>query len=607
LKTVQRLAAVVAAAVVAACSGGGDGGSAAQVDGAIVKGPVTGATVCAFALSGGVKGRALPVQATGSGVVNGNGCFVTGADGAYAFTVPGYSGEVLLEAVGGSYCTDENPVSNGACTGGGAVVALNDTMTAVANVAGGSRSTTYVTPLTTAAVNAAIANGALTVETFRGRFTTLAGQVLGPNTTVTPSTPPTVATQPYLTQVAQHVRGGGTLSSAITSLQNGSTSFSGTSGTGTTAPTTVNAALVGTQALEFRKGSAPGCGTLCPYTEGGAVNVEIRADGTLMIGTLTLTNPFKRAFGGVFNEHEAIWLDAANGIEYALSDNAVGGKFNEINVFNARAATLTAGFLGQLRKPQPAADQLLQSMAGTFEKAYQYSGNAVDWTSITLAANGVVTFNGGAGGPSYTVAEIVSKTVQTYDGRVDILVNKNISGDSATDVDDVIRLWPNPNGGVSKIEYYKGASNVSTNQIGVAVGTVAELVHNGAAIPTASPTLKATIGTTALNLTQVTSAQYAASTLSFQITDGSVIFRMRVNAGGNNISLASYSCDSSLTGTTLEVFGIPNRDYRITQGGRCTIRFEQVTNGYKGTFVAEFGDDKRQTVQVLDGAFYIAP
>jgi hypothetical protein len=392
---------------------------------------------------------------------------------------------VLLEAVGGSYCTDENPVSNGACTGGGAVVALNDTMTAVANVAGGSRSTTYVTPLTTAAVNAALANGALTVETFRGRFTTLAGQVLGPTTTVTPSTPPTVATQPYLTQVAQHVRGGGTLSSAITSLQNGSTSFSGTTGMGTTAPTTVSAALVGTQALEFRKGSAPGCGTLCPYTEGGTVNVDIRADGTLMIGTLTLTNPFKRAFGGVFNEHEAIWLDAANGIEYALSDNAVGGKFNEINVFNTKAASLT--------------------------------------------------------------------------------------------------------------------------QIGVAVGTVAELVHNGAAIPTVSPTLKATIGTTALNLTQVTSAQYAASTLSFQITDGSVIFRMRVNAGGNNISLASYSCDSSLTGTTLEVFGIPNRDYRITQGGRCTIRFEQVTNGYKGTFVAEFGDDKRQTVQVLDGAFYIAP
>lgn len=611
MKSVQRWATVLAAALVAACGGSGDGGTAAQVDGAIVKGPVTGATVCAFALTGGAKGRALTVQATSPGGVVTNGCFVTGADGAYAFTVPGYSGEILLEATGGNYCSDENPLSNGACTGGGAVVALNETMTAAASVSGGTRSTTYVTPLTTAAVGVAAANGGITVDAFRGRFATLAGTVIG-NSGVTPSSVPTAATQPYLAQVAQFVRNGGKLSSAVASLQQGSTAFSSTGGSnpggttpgGTTSPATVNAALAGAYSLVFKKGGGSGCGTVCSYTDGQTVDVTVHADGRLVIGALSLSNPFYRSYGGQPNLHEVIWLDSANNIEYALSDNAEP-HFNEINVGNvATASGGVPGFIGQIRMAQQSGAVSLAPLAGTFPLAYQYSGPPVAWTSVTIGTDGAVTFNGGSG-PSATAAQVTEiNEYLSCCGNVQIKTSNDFNSN-----DDDFRVYRDNAGATRSIEYYVGnGSGINTNKVGVRLGTVQALPAPAVTVP-AGAGIAGTFGGT--DVTSSTFANASKSDNSFFIdTMGGTSPGMGVQISlpaGTPITPGTYACEASPT-RQIQISGRATAGAVILtplRGGRCSIVVDTYTGtGSTGRFVAELvGDSQDGTPAIVQGAF----
>jgi hypothetical protein len=337
--------ALLAALLLVSCGGGG-GDTAPTVEGSVVKGPVAGATVCAYALPAGAKGAQLPlaVAAGATGAING-GCYVTAADGSYAFTLPaGTSGDVLLEATGGTFCASEAPVAANACAGGAAPISLgNAVMTSVTTVAAASRSTVHTTPLTSAAVRAR-RNQPLTAVDFQEAFTTLAGKVLGPTTSVTPSTAPTVASQPYLAAVAASLQAGGSLDAAVDALAQGSTSLQSGGGT----PATVNAALAGTYQLVFDGDCAGRCG----FSNGQAVTVTVHADGRLAVGSLELANPFHRDFGAGPHLPEAIWLDAQARVEYALSDNSKG-VFNEINVGDA-SRPQPAGFpffLGQLRAP----------------------------------------------------------------------------------------------------------------------------------------------------------------------------------------------------------------------------------------------------------------
>ena len=116
---------------------------------------------------------------------------------------------------------------------------------------------------------------------------------------------------------------------------------------------TANAALVKSYALTFRKGSGSGCGTKCSYTEGQSITVVLAADGSIQIDALKLNGPgYYRKFGGVANTAELIWLDGANKIEYALSNNQTP-VFNEVNVGDASGSTYAStgitGFMGQIR------------------------------------------------------------------------------------------------------------------------------------------------------------------------------------------------------------------------------------------------------------------
>jgi hypothetical protein len=89
------LGALSATALVACGGGGGDGGGGTSattgiISGTATKGPVSGATVRAFAINNGVKGSQL-------------GSAQTDAGGNFAMTVDAYSGPLMLQLHGGSY------------------------------------------------------------------------------------------------------------------------------------------------------------------------------------------------------------------------------------------------------------------------------------------------------------------------------------------------------------------------------------------------------------------------------------------------------------------------------------------------------------------------
>ncbi len=121
-----------------------------------------------------------------------------------------------------------------------------------------------------------------------------------------------------------------------------------------TEPRAVSADIVGTHTLEFDESASGGL-----FDDGELVEVEITADGRLIIGEVVLCAPFVQKYGGSANEAEIIWYDADTKLGYAASPND-GGELSEINVGDydspQDAEGLIPGFLGQLRAPLGAVD-----------------------------------------------------------------------------------------------------------------------------------------------------------------------------------------------------------------------------------------------------------
>ncbi|RYX88518.1 MAG: hypothetical protein EOO28_35985 [Comamonadaceae bacterium] len=435
-------------------------GAGATVTGGVVKGPVSGSTVCAYAVSGGVKGAklnlALPAGAAGS--ISG-GCYVTPANGAYNFALPaGTTGDVLVEATGGTFCSNEATIIAGACAGGGTVLDLGGAvLTSVVNVSGGSTAV-YTTPLTTAAVNANA--GALSGTSFNASFNTLAGRVIGPASGVTPQTPPTAANQPYLAQVATYLQGGGTLTAAVSSLQQGTTTFPppGSSAGSSTVTGTINPALVSTmQNLKFYVGGGAGCGTSCSYTDNQDVAVQIYGDGRISIAGTEYSGPFVHDYGAGPHLPEISWYDAAHDIEYALSDNE-GGTFHEINVYKGRQPG--SEFLGQIRMPISSVQAALAAIAGTYTpRGEPYAGPEIAWTSVTVASTGNVSFAGT--GPSIPNLSTVMVFPTGGGGQVvRIYSSTDINGQGVDSYDQVAFFMDSPTH-VKDVESYGSDMRVS--------------------------------------------------------------------------------------------------------------------------------------------------
>lgn len=133
------LALTAAAALLAGCGGGGSGidGTVAAttpsaqgtMSGNVIKGPVSGATVKAFAVSGGATGAQISSA-------------VTDPNGGFAMPMGNYAGPVMLQMSGGTY-TDEATGILMTMGPGDAMTAVLPTITAGASVSG-----VAVTPLT---------------------------------------------------------------------------------------------------------------------------------------------------------------------------------------------------------------------------------------------------------------------------------------------------------------------------------------------------------------------------------------------------------------------------------------------------------------------------
>ena len=113
------------------------------VTGAVVKGPVSAAQVCGYAVAVKARGAAL------------GSCTTSDASGNYTLTVPVGSGALWVEASGGTY-TDETTALSTSLPAGSTLRALV--------TANGGTVVTMLTPLTTLALNAAAASSAATLD-----------------------------------------------------------------------------------------------------------------------------------------------------------------------------------------------------------------------------------------------------------------------------------------------------------------------------------------------------------------------------------------------------------------------------------------------------------
>lgn len=184
------------AGLLVAC-GGSDDPVETTVSGAVVKGPVIGAEVCAYKATSAGKGDKLL-------------CVTSGAAGAYSLKLD-YAGDIVIEAAGGEYLDEAT----------GATKPLTDPMQVVVSAQGGT-TTGIVTPLTTVAYNfSKSANGGVTSANFGSSATQVAGMFQLGSINISTTMPQISAgtTQQYgqvLRGVSQLVANGGTLSSFFT-------------------------------------------------------------------------------------------------------------------------------------------------------------------------------------------------------------------------------------------------------------------------------------------------------------------------------------------------------------------------------------------------------
>ena len=147
--------ALLLAGLLTACGGADNGSTAATspapaasaattnpsttVSGAVVKGPVLGAQVCAFAVAGSGRGAVL------------GDCATTDAAGRYSLSVPTGTGALWLQASGGSYTDEATAVAT--------TLPAGSTLLSLVN-ANGALVSAMLTPLTTLAFNTARAAAA---------------------------------------------------------------------------------------------------------------------------------------------------------------------------------------------------------------------------------------------------------------------------------------------------------------------------------------------------------------------------------------------------------------------------------------------------------------
>ena len=248
------------------------------VSGAVVKGPVSGAQVCAYTVVANARGAAL------------GSCTTSDATGLYSLAVHADRGALWLEATGGSY-VDEVSHATVSLPAGSPLLSLV--------AASGSTVTAMLTPLTTLALNAARtatgAGGTLNAAAFASAAAQLMNSFALPAGLDITTTLPTfgAAINPYgsaLTAISQMLANGSTLASILATTQPGQLqaayAVAATAAAGPAAPPPANA---GTP-------TASGTLTVAGATgAGAATSVTLQADGfTVDVDSSGTTYTFAR-------------------------------------------------------------------------------------------------------------------------------------------------------------------------------------------------------------------------------------------------------------------------------------------------------------------------
>ncbi len=301
-----RQASLLAALVVAGCGGGGSSSPApTTVAGSVVKGPVAGSQVCAYAATSAGKGTLL-------------GCTTTNASGGYSFQIEA-SGDVVIEATGGTYTDEATSTTK----------TLTDPMQVVLGGNAGGTVTGVVTPLTSVAYTLARnGSGGVTSTNFGAAITQVATS-FGLTGTNLATTVPNVTATPndygrMLRAISQFVRNGGTqahlqatpsdlaaalqaayftingtnitlnLGALTTASSGGSTggTTGGTSGTSGTGTLNVSFAVVGTgvtvPSITIPGVAIPPAGSYCSsLTSGNAALASLGAASQLTVNSCT--------------------------------------------------------------------------------------------------------------------------------------------------------------------------------------------------------------------------------------------------------------------------------------------------------------------------------
>jgi hypothetical protein len=345
-----------------------------------------------------------------------------------------------------------------------------------------------------------------------------------------------------------------------------------------------------------------------------------------------LDAPYHRMVGDVLYSTEIIWRDGD--LEYALSDNASGG-FNEINLGDRSMSTNGfPAFLGQLRLDDSADVSLITPFAGEHTLTRQYAGPAVAWTSMTIAANGAISFNGGAG-RNIALADIAS-VIDRLDccGRVDIGVNADLNGNGEIESTDGLSLYVNGAGGLSMVEYRDG-SGAQNDLVGARFDSAALPEHDGTDLPTTSSMAASAVidggATVALDIpihpSSSGSVTFNRLDLTADVVDGIVLqerIAIRLELGTEPLLEGeSYDCherenDGRVTRMVIRTAPVFTSDYSSENGGNCRITLTTVnatdeTNPVytliEGTFTAELLPNKRSNPKVTidDGVFRWVP
>ena len=276
-QTSFRWAALATTALLAACGGGDDvvAPPAAvvpppvvvntTVTGAVVKGPVSAAQVCGYAVAVKARGAAL------------GSCTTSDASGNYTLTVPVGSGALWVEASGGTY-TDETTALSTSLPAGSTLRALV--------TANGGTVVTMLTPLTTLALNAAAASSAANLDaaTFQAAVLQLLSSFNLPSTLNLSTTLPVFGSSindygTALTIISKMLATGTSLQALLATAQPSTLAAAYATAARPPAPVVVvppvvnNATASGTLTLSGANAAVAGFGNLTPQADGFSVAV----------------------------------------------------------------------------------------------------------------------------------------------------------------------------------------------------------------------------------------------------------------------------------------------------------------------------------------------